>query len=235
MKTTLLKNRVVRIPTARWLAYASAGTATALTMASPAEAEIHYSGRVDVTFGTNDNKKVSFVLDQPGDSIVFARNAGSGGVDFFGARGVRSGAFLGSYPVFSYAYVWRIKNRDQNHYLSRGHFTNGGFGFGTSGTMVRGDRSSLNWRWLGKGTDFVGFRFNNGSGNQYGWARVHMDGPSTNFSFTVVDYAWADLGEPIRAGRTSSSILAAEPKEGSMGLLALGAAGLALWRNRRKS
>jgi hypothetical protein len=136
----------------------------------------------------------------------------------------------------SYAYIWRIKNRDEHRYISPGHFTNGGFGFGTSGTMVRGDRSSLNWRWVGKGADFVGFRFNNGGGKQYGWARVRMDGPTSNFSFTLLDYAWADVGEPIKAGQTSSISASAGPKEESMTivLLALGAAGLPLWRKQRQ-
>jgi hypothetical protein len=99
--------------------------------------------------------------------------------------------------------------------------------------MVRGDRSSQNWQWAGRGTDFVGFRFNNGSGLQYGWARVRMDGAASRFSFTVLDYAWADPGEPIKAGQTSSSGMVI-PEEGSLGGLALGAIGIALWRKRRK-
>jgi MYXO-CTERM domain-containing protein len=93
----------------------------------------------------------------------------------------------------------------------------------------------MNWRWVGKGTDFVGFRFNPGAGRQYGWARVRMDGPVSDFSFTVLDYAWADPGEPIKAGQTSNSASAPIPDQGSVGLLAAGAAGLALWRKRSKS
>lgn len=234
MKTRLRKNHAVAIPTSRWLAYAGAGAATALCGASLAEAEIHYSGRVDVAFPPNDNKSVAFPLDQAGDSIIFARTVNGGSVDFFGARGLKSGAFLGSYPGFEYAFVLRIKDRNENRYISQGHFTNGGFGFGTSGTMIRGSRSTYNWRWHGKGTDFVGFRFNNGAGRQYGWARVHMDGPDADFSFTVIDYAWADPGEPIKAGQTSSASSAVAPNEGSLGLLTAGAAGVVLWRQRRK-
>jgi hypothetical protein len=231
MKTRLRKNHAVTIPTRRWLAYASAGAATALTGASSVEAEIHYSGRVNVAFPPDQNKSVALQLEEPGNSIFFAHTINGGSVDFFGAAGLQSGAFAGSYPGFEYAYVWRLKNRDR--YVSRAHFTNGGFGFGTSGTMVRGDRSSQNWRWLGAGTDFVGFRFNNGAGLQYGWARVRMDGAASRFSFTVLDYAWADPGEPIKAGQTSSSAVVS-PDEGLLGMLAIGAAGLALWRQRRK-
>ena len=220
-----------KIPISRWVAYAGASAATALIGASPSEAGIHYSGRMDIVFPPNDNKSVAFPLEQRGNSIFFAHTVNGGSVDFFGAAGLQSGAFAGSYPGFEYAFVWRLKTRDR--YVSRAHFANGGFGFGTSGTMVRGDRSSQNWQWSGKGTDFVGFRFNNGLGLQYGWARVRMDGAASRFSFTVLDYAWADPREPIKAGQTSSSgdVI---PEEGSLGGLALGAIGVALWRQQSK-
>ncbi len=231
MKARFRKANTLIIPGSRWLAYAGAGAATALAGASSVEAEIHYSGRVDVVFPPDENKSVALQLEERGNSIFFAHTINGGSNDFFGAAGLNSGAFAGSYPGFEYAFVWRLKNRDR--YVSRAHFTNGGFGFGTSGTMVRGDRRSQNWKWSAKGTDFVGFRFNNGAGLQYGWARVRMDGAASRFSFTVLDYAWADPGESIKAGQTSSSAMNA-PTEGSLGFLALGAAGVALWRQQRK-
>jgi hypothetical protein len=49
--------------------------------------------------------------------------------------------------------------------------------------------------------------------------------------FWLVDYAYADPGEPIRAGQTSSNDIV--PEEGSLGALALGAAGLLAWRKSR--
>jgi hypothetical protein len=51
--------RKVDIPTSRWVAYASASVATALTGASSLEAEIHYSGRVNVAFPPDENKSVA--------------------------------------------------------------------------------------------------------------------------------------------------------------------------------
>ena len=230
MKTRSLKARPINISHSRWLAYSGAAAATALAGAASADGEIHYSGRINISFGPNQDKILRFRLDQPGDSMIFARGASSSG-DFFGATGLTSGAFAGSYPVFSYAYVWRLTNL--NRYVSQARFTRGGFGFGTLGTMVRGSRLSGHWRWEKPGTSYVGFVFNGGSGKQYGWARVHMNGADSKFSFTVVDYAWADPGEPIKVGQTSSSENNV-PAEGSVGLLALGAAGLALWRQRRQ-
>jgi len=226
--------RSVRIPSSRWLAYAGAGAATALVGASPAEAEIHYSGRVDVVFPPNENKSVSFPLDQPGDTISFVHDP-QGSEDFFAVRCPKSGAFLGSSGHgFEHYYVFRLGKRNGDGYISQGPFSGAGLGgAGAFGTMIKGDYSSLHWRWSGRGTGFVGFRFNTGAGNQYGWARVRMDGPDSNFSFTVIDYAWADLGETIKPGQKSSSA-SVSPEEGSLGILAVGAAGLALLRQRRK-
>ena len=96
-------------------------------------------------------------LDQAGDSLIFNRSPrGQGSADFFGAVGLKSGAFLGSYRLFEYAFVWRIRSQDQDRYISEGHFTNGGFGFG-SGTMIKGSIDSLQWQWDRKGDGFIGF------------------------------------------------------------------------------
>ena len=59
--------------------------------------------------------------------------------------------------------------------------------------------------------------------------------------FWLVDYAYADPGEPIRAGQTSSDEQAPDqgstdeqaPDQGSLGWLALGAVGLLAWRKSR--
>jgi len=49
--------------------------------------------------------------------------------------------------------------------------------------------------------------------------------------FKLVAYAYADPGEPITAGQRPSDEQA--PDEGSLGWLALGAAGLLAWRKSR--
>ena len=77
------------------------------------------------------------------------------------------------------------------------------------------------------GIGFVGFKFNIGAGDQYGWARLMFYGNGAN-NFTLLDYAWGDVGDSITAGQT-----ALVPEPGSLGLLALGGAGLLAWRKRR--
>lgn len=229
MKTCSRNSHPVTIPASRWLAYAGAGAATALTGATSADAEIHYSGRVDFSFRYDDDKSMKFELDQPGDSLVFKHATFNGaGAAYFKAIGLGVGSFLGTYSNFSYAYVFRLHN--QSRYISHGPFTRfagSGYNFG-----IMADSNGLG-QWKKRGTDYVGFRFDNGSGLQYGWARVQMGGQNENFAFTVLDYAYADPGEPIKTGQRSSSLVNAVD-EGSLGLLAVGAAGLALWRQRRK-
>jgi MYXO-CTERM domain-containing protein len=204
MKAHPRKTHSVRIPSSRWLAYAGAGAATALTGAPSAQAEVHYSGHVDVTFRHDV------------------------GAAFFHAGGQQSGAFVGYFIGFEYAYVSRIKGGG-NRYISQGYFIADLRGY-YFGTMAKAGGKGGNWKK--RGTDFVGFRFNNGAGVQYGWARVHMGGQNRNFAFTVLDYAWGDPGEKIRPGQTSSTTGNA-PVEGSLGALALGAAGVAALRQRR--
>jgi MYXO-CTERM domain-containing protein len=221
----------ITIPSARWLAYAGAGAATSLTGISSADAEIHYSGHIDFTFQHNDTKTVQFSIE-PGAFLAFRHDSdfsGDVGAAFFHAEGQQSGAFVGYFIGFEYAYVSRIKGGG-NRYISQGYFIadKGGYYFGTMAKA--GGKGGA---WKKRGTDFVGFRFNNGAGVQYGWARVRTGGQNTNFSYTVMDFAWADPGEKIKPGQRSSSLVET-PDEGSLGLLAIGAAGLALWRERRK-
>jgi hypothetical protein len=226
MKTRSQKAKAAKITRSRWLAYATAGAATALAGVSSADSEIHYSGRVDFQFAPDDNKTERFPLDQPGDSIVFGHKTGGRPAASFQAIGLRSAAFVG-FSLFEYASVSRLK-RAKNHYVSDGSFAE----FYDLGYLYQ--LGGLG-QWRKEGTSFVGFRFNSGAGRQYGWARVHMGGGPLNWGFIVLDYAYADPGEPIRPGQTTSSTKDDVSEEGSVGLLAFGAVGLTLWRERRQS
>jgi hypothetical protein len=108
--------------------------------------------------------------------------------------------------------------------VSRGFFTTSGY---AALIDVSGGGS---FNELGVG--FVGFKFDVGNGTQYGWVRIKTIQAGPRNQLVVEDYAWADPGESILTGQKTESD-SAVPDQGSLGLLALGAAGLTAWRKSR--
>ena len=229
MKINKLRCKPASIADTRWASYAAAGAATALAGSNSAEGAIHYSGRLDVLFSCQSQScrtTHTFQLDQPGDSFVLAHyvNSYHHGPAYFGIGGIASAAFRGRQGQLSIRhYVSRLSSGER---VSRGPFSLAGFGLLV---YSGGDHS----QWKNGGYGSIGFSFNNGAGVQYGWARIRITGSRRDSIFWLVDYAYADVGEPIRAGQTSSGEQA--PDQGSLGWLALGAVGLLAWRKSRKS
>ena len=114
-----------------------------------------------------------------------------------------------------------------------------GCGFRQGFGVLAASPSCFGHEFCQRGVGFIGFKFNTGGGTQYGWARVRMRSAFyvPENGFYVVDYAWADVGEPIRTRQIDS--LSQEQgtvsPSGSLGLLALGKAGIELWRTQRWS
>ncbi|MEO5717833.1 MAG: hypothetical protein ABIR29_04595 [Chthoniobacterales bacterium] len=126
------------------------------------------------------------------------------------------------------ATYFNVAKLTKGRVVSVGHFE-----YNKSGGYASIARTYRPGPWTRPGIGFVGFRFDNGSGPQYGWARIRIDGSKNSNTFTVIDYAYGDPGDPIKAGQTSNDTAKSAPAEGSLGLLALGAAGLLAWRERR--
>jgi hypothetical protein len=216
------------IPSSRWAAYASAALATAFGSAGAAEAEIHYSGPVRAVFdvGSHSTIEGTFAL-QGAERLVFdfGRFGAGKGSALFEIQGIFGDnlpeSFRGSQPGGAgfIRYVSRLHSGDP---ISAGNFVYGSGG--AFGVMAK-SHSGPNSQWQGQGRGYIGFRFDLGDGFQYGWVRVKK---KTDNSFVVVDYAWGDPGEEVTAGQRESSSSA--PEKGSLGWLALGAAGLTAWR-----
>ena len=221
-----IKRKSAPIPNSRWLAYATAGAASAFTCANSAEAAIHYSGDLHEQFGPHKEKIKTFPLDQAGDDFQFERNNSSQAAFF--CHGIVSSAFRGFGPNTITINTFYVSKLLKGENISSGHFTQVGGGFPSSGVLA--NRYGVYQLWTNSGIGFVGFRFNNGAGVQYGWVRVRMSKLPQN-AFTVLDYAYADPGEPISTGQRSSDERA--PDQGSLGWLATGAVGLLAWRKSR--
>src|SRR5881397_3649948 len=92
MKSNRARSRKPAVMTnSRWLAYATAGAASAFACANSAEASIHYSGIIGEYLGSScEDKSARFQLDQPGDSfrlrhsLFFGCTASYGGFAHFG-------------------------------------------------------------------------------------------------------------------------------------------------------
>ena len=241
MKTRQSCDQTAKVLHSRWLAYATASAATVLAGSHSAEGAIHYSGILNVPFRPHQDHVKTFPLDQAGDFISFQR--AEVGTSFFHATDV---AYFRIFGIAAASFqADRTSYRDFVYKLSRGQNISQGVFFPQpdyppDGGIMASGQFSFYSHWGYRGTGYLGFRFNNGAGLQYGWARVWISGHPEN-AFKVLDYAYADPGEPIRAGQRSSDEQAPDqdstdeqaPEEGSLGWLALGAAGLLAWRKSR--
>src|SRR5438034_1584959 len=201
MKSNKLGCNPASIAKTRWAAYAAAGAATALAGSQSVDAAIHYSGVLNVRFPADRDRIKAFPLDQPGDSLFFQHTASICKEALFSINGIVSAAFRGY--RFAFDVVTEL-GFGQN--ISAGEFVTANYhGLGYLGLMAIADTCyTYGAPWNDRGTGYVGFRFNNGAGIQYGWARVTISGESGGNAFRVTAYAYADPGEPITAGQRPS-------------------------------
>jgi LPXTG-motif cell wall-anchored protein len=238
MKILELSRKVAGIPNSRWATYAAAGAATALTGISAAEAEIHYSGIVNHDF-TPPDSVASFPLGS-GDKLQFRVSAPHGGGESGGfghlqivdGQNNSVGDFVASHPSNAGVYILDLAARVN---ISSQNITNSCRRTSSSSNLVcygatfGGPPEGFEQRGVGS----IGFAFGNRVGVHYGWARIRTSGPP-NYRFVLVDYAWGDAGESVLTGQKRSHQTGnAVPATGSLGLLAIGGAGLVAWRRRR--
>ncbi len=224
------------IPNSRWLAYATAGAASTFACAHPqtAEATIHYSGPIHQEFDHNlrlrfplaSGAKLEFSHVPAYSYSSFTKFLGSAFVNI-GARlgGSINGTFRTCFYSFNVASASKLNRGDVMS--SRPFVPNGGaLATGSS----QGCSAHHKGQFLQPGDGFIGFKFNAGRGDQYGWAHVRALGLIQN-KFELIDYAYGDPGDRIRAGQRAGghNSMAFE----SLGGLALGAIGLLAWRRRR--
>lgn len=209
-----------KIDAKRWAAYAAAG-ALATQAAEATIVHVNVNQTLDASGGPGTNfSSLAFAVGSASSAqIAFGHLANTSvGAAFFGVGG--SNAMFAGFMAGPYPYAFNLAS---GQLVS----TAGGFLTG-SGTMafVSGFGNS---QFLSAGIGFLGFKFDSAMGTQYGWARVDMSGLPVN-SIEILDYAFTTDGEALRVGQTAIQI----PEPGSLGLLAIGGAGLLAWRRRRK-
>jgi hypothetical protein len=227
---------ITSITNGRWTAYMAAAAATSFAAAHTAEATIHYSGLINQKIGGRETTR-TFQLDPAGGSFQAGHNNYVGGSSNFSAGGGAWIYFHGAQSGAVNGVACTCTDRTPalvcaSHLNRRDAISVRPFGQGTA--FLAYDFYFNFWYSCGnfqnQGVGFVGFKFNNGGGNQYGWVRVRMLGGPRNM-FAVVDYAYGDPGDRVLAGQTGTNTSA--PELESLGGLALGAAGLLGWRRQR--
>lgn len=211
-----------RIANSRWVAYATAGAASAVVGANTAEADIHYTS-VNQSFAVAAGASATATFFFTGAAGFAVRDfvhstAVNGHASFFisggnGGTAAFVGYALGSLSVYASRLALGANIAGRPNFV-----TNGGY-FAYLARHTTGQFTT-------PGDGYVGIKFNIGSGVQYGWVHFNMGGGPRN-NFTLVDYAYADPGTSITAGQK------AVPEPGSLALLAVGGAGLLAWRKRR--
>jgi MYXO-CTERM domain-containing protein len=235
------------IANSRWFAYATAAVASTFACASSAEAAIHYSGIVDHDFangGFAGSLGPGVTLDL---NVGTGTSVGGGGFQF-GAANIRgpSGSTVGEFAGYGtgkLAYFWLSELLAETFLPVQGFGEFCRWSSTCSCQVCYGTAEIGGSDFRAPGIGFIGFVFSHGGGGaEYGWARVKKGGPP-DYRFILVDFAWGDPGDRFSTGQITTSSTPpplrpneqtkATPKEGSLGWLALGAAGLLAWRKRR--
>ena len=215
----------------RWepyLAASAAGTLMALSPQGFVNADLTW---VDVDSFLMDSSQGDgyftffgpYSLGGPGASFVMAQafgenSAGRGVMAIYGEGNIafQGFTFFGSSYASNIAYGASI-GPAQSFDLVAGNYRI---------TMASGPAG----RFRDAGLGFVGFTFDLGGGAQYGFIEVVMDGSPGNTG-TLVGYGYGDVGETVFAGQRPSVV----PEPNSLGVLALGACGVAAWRRKRRA
>jgi hypothetical protein len=224
------KRKSASIPNSRWLAYATAGAASAVVSGNSAEGHIHYSGKINSDFRQEGFGTIhrSFALSQ-GRVFWLDLFVKSGGPYFnYALFSVPGGRFRG---LLHANYWWNagfIEKLHEGQVVSHGPFRPG-WGFLAQASSYALPHS----QWTEPGTGFLAFEFRTHDGTHYGWARLRVSGEPENF-FELVDYAWGDAGDAILAGQTADGQTVKTSDSAALGWLALGAVGVTAWRKRRQ-
>jgi hypothetical protein len=233
-RTTILVNSKLETSLLGYVAAAGAAGVALLAAAQPAQAKIVYTpmNNVPLTSLTSIDVNGDGVADI--NFLFFTSGYGAEQVVYAGAGGaIIVGTLNNSYGPAPLPWLTRIGFKNKfgvsNRYLAI--------------TGVDGCHSFCNkfGIWQHEVDKYIGFKFMIAGQPHFGWMRLVVQGALTGYAS---GYAYEDVpGQPITAGKTSGPEVAeafapdltpAEPMQ-TLGMLARGNDGLALWRRKENA
>jgi hypothetical protein len=228
------------------LGYATAATAAgvgALALAQPAEAKIVYTPsdipitangpavQIDLNHdGVPDFSFYNFV--QSGDARVGARPPEGTYGHFFWVQPAQPGNAIGAITSFTGAAC--AAELDPDRQVGPGKNFQSAVLPMSSIFGTYGNPGTLHCPWRGNKGGFLGLKFVVNGETFYGWAHVTLGGPPTvtGYAFENVPNTAIQTGATKGAQKTDASgpTVPSVPQPASLGMLALGAPGLAIWR-----
>jgi hypothetical protein len=218
------------------LVYAAAASAAGVGMlagAQPAEAEIVYTPAHLVLTA---HHKVSLDLNHDGISDFTISNNAFCTTDICGRT-------LLALPVGANNKIAGIKGLANTLYayaLKPGSQVGPNLAFSGKLMAASGTEYGTVGRWLNVTDRYLGLEFHVGGNRHFGWARFHARAGDGKITATLTGYAYETIpNKPIIAGKmngsdeeqpTPTSLRAPTPVPATLGMLALGAPGLSVWR-----
>jgi hypothetical protein len=150
-----------------------------------------------------------------------------------------------SSTFFSTGFFLRAGALGKNGFANKATPLNAGAPIGASRTFVRSEQlaSAYNYAvgpWANVKDRFLGIEFHFGGQTYYGWAELSVDADANtdpeglHLDTLLEGYAYNTIpNQRILAGQTSAGLAATPtPEAGTLGLLALGAQGIPVWRRK---
>jgi len=202
-----------------------------LALAQPSEGEIVYTATNQSLFSRNG---VTVDFNNDGVTDLTFRNFSRAYATFLAAYASGQNHFMSaSYPSNSVLPWGKRIGPNARFGANYVGLTGAGHHFGTCVSYRGGN-------WFNKRGYYLGVQFSIGSDIHYGWVRLTITGVCTTGKELITGYAYETIpNKPIIAGKTSGFAAAdthahylppAPSQQPSLGMLALGAEGLNIWR-----